>query len=166
VKARIRKVVGFSLVEVALALAVLSFCLLILIGLLSEGVGTYRDAGAQSAMVDVATLVARDLQATPGSGTSPQYGFSIPAPGAGATGPKTVYVDATGTATATTVGAAPAANSIYRVSVYFIPPSAGQRIATLARIVITFPALADSTPASNPTMYSDIFQTIVSLNRN
>jgi len=166
VKARFRKVGAFSLVEVALALAVLSFTLLTLLGLLSAGVGTYRDAGAQSAMVDVATLVVRDLQATPGSGTSPQYSFSIPAAGAGATGPKTVYVDATGTATST-VGAAPTANSIYRVSVYFIPPpSAGQRTATLARIVITFPALADSTPASNPTMYSGIFQTMVSLNRN
>jgi hypothetical protein len=152
-------------VEVALALAVLSFCLLTLIGLLSEGVGTYRDAGAQSGMVDVATLVARDLQATPGSGTSPEYGFSIPSAGAGSTGPKTVYVDATGTATGT-VGTAPAANSIYRVSLYFVPPGTGQRMATLARIVITFPALADSTPNSNPTMYSDVFQTMVTLNRN
>lgn len=173
-KAKSRVVSGFSLVEVALALAILAFSMLTLLALLSEGVGSYRDAGAQSAMVNIATMVVRDLQATP-SGTatvsSPEYGFPIPAPGGASGSPQTVYVDANGMATATTVGVAPTSSSIYRITVYFTPPltspvNAGPRTATLARILITFPAQADSTPTSSPTMYTDIFQTMVSLNRN
>jgi len=172
VKAKIRVVRGFSLVEVALALAILAFSLLTLLGLLSEGVGSYRDAGAQSTMVNIATMVVRDLQATPpGTATesSPEFGFTVPAAGGAASGtsPQTVYVDVNGAATATTVGAAPTSNSIFRVSVYFTPPaSAGQKTATVARILITFPAQADSTPTSSPTLYTDVFQTMVSLNRN
>jgi len=173
VKAKSRVVRGFSLVEVALALAILAFTLLTLLALLSEGVGSYRDAGAQSTMVNIATMVVRDLQVTPTSTTAtestPEYDFQIPpVGGAGSSGtpsPNTVYVDANGTATATTVGAAPTSSSIYRITVYFIPPSTG-RTATVARILITFPAHADPTPASSPTQYTDIFQTVVNLNRN
>jgi len=152
-----------------LALAILSFILVTLLALLSEGVESYRDAGAQSTMVNLATMVVHDLQTTPSgnSASSPEYGFSIPAAGTGASGPETVYVDVNGTATATTIGAAPTSNSIYRITVYFIPPTtAGQKTATLARIMITFPAQADSVPSSSPTLYTDIFQTMVSLNRN
>ena len=156
--------------EIALALAVLAFCLLTLTGLLSEGVGTYRDAGAQSAMVNVATMVVRDLQATPGgagTGSSPEYGFQVPgAGGADNSTPQTTYVDATGTATGA-LGTAPGSTSIYRISVYFIPPAtSGLRTATLARILITFPAQADPNPSSNPALYSDDFETLISLNRN
>ncbi len=170
-KARFRTASGFSLVEVALALAILAFSLLTLLGLLSEGVQSYRDAGAQSTMVNLVTLVVRDLQATPNStsaATSPEYGFSIPAAGGSLSGttPQTVYVDATETATGG-VGTPPTSSSIYRISVYFTPPTiAGQKTATLARVVITFPAQADPSPSSSPTAYSDIFQTMVSLNRN
>jgi uncharacterized protein (TIGR02598 family) len=172
VKAKSRVVRGFSLVEVALALAILAFSMLTLLALLSEGVGSYRDAGAQSTMVNIATMVVRDLQATPpgtSAESSPEYGFTVPAAGGTASGttPQTVYVDVNGTATATTVGAAPTSSSIYRISVYFTPPpTAGQRTATLARLLITFPAQADSTATSSPTLYTDVFQTMVSLNRN
>ena len=170
-KAKSRAVGGFSLVEVALALAILAFSMLTLLALLSEGVGSYRDAGAQSAMVNIATMVVRDLQATPPGAfteSSPEYGFKVPAPQGIASGttPQTVYVDASGTATGS-IGTAATANSIYRISVYFTPPpSLGQKTATVARIQITFPAQADSNPASSPTSYTDIFQIEVSLNRN
>jgi uncharacterized protein (TIGR02598 family) len=159
VRSKSRAVSGFSLVEVALALAILAFSMLTLLGLLSEGVGSYRDAGAQSAMVNIATMVVRDLQTTPPGAfpeTSPVYNFKIPPPQGAASG-----------TTPQTINTAATANSIYRISVYFTPPTAlGQKTATLVRILITAPALADPTPATNPSAYSDIFQTEVSLNRN
>ena len=170
-RAKSTAVSGFSLVEVALALAILAFSMLTLLGLLSEGVGSYRDAGAQSAMVNIATMVVRDLQTTPPGAfpeTSPVYNFKIPPAQGAASGttPQTIYVDANGTATGT-INTAPAAGSIYRISAYFTPPTAsGQKTATLVRILITAPALADPTPAVNPSAYSDVFQTEVSLNRN
>ena len=167
-KARSGKVGGFSLVEIALALAILAFCLLTLLALLSEGADSYRDAGAQSTMVNIATMVVRDLQATPSSGTSPEYGFAIPAAAGTASGttPQTVYVDASGTATGP-INTPPTSNSIYRISLYFTPPtSAGQKTATLGRILLTFPAQADPTCTVSPAKYTDIFQTVVYLNRN
>lgn len=165
---------GFSLVEVVLALAILGFCLLTLIGLMSEGVTTYHGADSQSTMVNLATMVERDLEATPPgtttqpTQTSPRYGFSIPAAGGTASGstPQTVYVDISGTATGA-VGIAPTSGSIYRISLFFAPPPlAGERMATQVRIMITYPANADSTPTSIATHYTDIFQTMVTLNRN
>lgn len=173
-KARISTGGGFSLVEVALALAVAAFCLITLMALLPVGIRSYRGASVQSVMVNMATMVERDLEATPSVGASPRsprFGFSIPSAGGAASGntPQTIFVDASETPAGTYPypGSTPSSSSIYRVSVYFMPPpSMGQRTATLARILITFPAHADATPTANPQMYADVFQTMVSLNRN
>ncbi len=119
-------------------------------------------------MVNLATMVARDLQATPDSGVSPRFQFSIPAAGGNPSGvvPQTLYVDESGVASGN-VGSAPAAGSIYRISLFFSPPSsAGQKMATVARIWITFPAKADPTPTSAPSNYANMFETTVTLNRN
>ena len=166
-KKKTRLVSGFSLVEVAVALGIASFCLVTLMALLPVGIQRYHDADAQSAMVNLATMTVRDLEETPSSGTSPRFGFSIPAAGGTASGttPQTVYVDASETP-AGTPGTAPTSSSIYRISVFFSPPGTGQRTATLARIWITFPANADPAPGSLPANYVDMFETTVSLNRN
>jgi uncharacterized protein (TIGR02598 family) len=172
VKKRCEIVEGFSLVEVALALGVASFCLLTLLALLPIAVQRFHDADAQSAMVNTATMVIRDLEATPGTGagTSVRFNFSIPASGS-TVGPYTIYVDASGNASGTTPNSAqPNSTSLYRASVYFTPPASGftppLRTATSARIWITFPAEADSNPATDAKNYADMFETTISLNRN
>jgi hypothetical protein len=162
---------GFSLVEVAMALAIASFTLITLMALLPVGIQSYRDADAQSAMVNLATMIVRDLAATPSSGTSPRFGFSIPAAGGTSSGvtPQTVYVDTSEMPAGTYPypGTPPTAKSIYRISVFFLPPAtAGQTMSTVARVLITFPASADPQPKTVPTTYSNMFQTMVSLNRN
>ena len=165
-KKRTKIIAGFSLVEVALAMGVAAFCLLTLMALLPVAVQRYHDADAQSAMVNMATMVARDLEATPSSGTSPRFGFTIPASGS-TMGPYTIYVDASGNASGTAPGASPNSSSLYRVSVYFTPPTtAGQRTATAARIWVTFPAQADSSPGTDAKNYADMFETTIYLNRN
>ena len=157
---------GFSLVEVALALAVAAFCLLTLIALLPVGLQSYQKASNESVMVNLATMVVRDLQATATSATaSPSLKFTIPAAGGGNSQVETFYADASGVPTGK-VDQPATPNSIYRVNVAFYPPPANQKLATTARIQITSPAQADTTPLVWSTKYSNIFQTMVSLNRN
>lgn len=161
---------GFSLVEVALALGVAAFCLITLLALIPVGVKHYQQGDTQDAMVSLATMVTRDLQATASSSStvsSPRFGFPVPA-ASGASGTLcTIYVDPSGTATATAVNAPPTSASIYRVSVQFYPPSGvTMKTATLARLMVTFPALADAAPTTSPTNYSNIFETTIALNRN
>jgi Tfp pilus assembly protein PilW len=169
-KAGFRTLRGFSLVEVVLALGVASFCLVVLVALVPVGLQRYQKADSQSSMVNLATMVASDLDATT-NGTSavasPRFSFSIPASGGNASGntPQTVYVDASGVATGT-LGLPPTSASIYRISLFFYPPASPLKVATTARILITAPALADPSPQSAPAKYSNIFETSISLNRN
>ena len=157
---------GFSLVEVALALGIGSFCMLTLLGLIPVGLHNFQQADARSMMVDLATSVAQDLEST-SVGTaptkSPRFSFMVPPSGGSTdTTPQTVFVDASG---APTSGAMDA-NSIYRLSVAFTPPQPGSKMATTARILVTFPAHADPSTATWPTKYATMLQTTVSLNRN
>ena len=169
---------GFSLVEVVFALAVAAFCLVVLMGLIPVGLESYQQADTRSAMANLATMVVRDLQTTPSTtSVSPRLQFPIPAAGGTSGTIYVVYVDASGTPTAlsgsplaATMNAAPTSSSIYRITVQFYPPAnASLKTATLARIWITFPAMADAIAAGSPTLptkYSNMFETTISLNRN
>jgi len=153
-------------------MGVASFCLISLMALMPVAVQRYHDADTQSAMVNMATMVARDLEATSGTGagTSVRFQFAIPASGS-TVGPYTIYVDASGNASGTTPNsAAPNPTSLYRVSVYFTPPVSGftppLRTATAARIWVTFPAQADPSFGTDAQNYVDMFETTIYLNRN
>jgi uncharacterized protein (TIGR02598 family) len=157
---------GFSLVEVAVALSIASFCMVTLMGLIPVGLHKYQQADNQSVMANLTTSVAQDLQSTTVSNstaTSPRFQFNIPAPGPSTAMPlpQNAYVDASGTPRTNLSN-----NSIYRISVAFFPPAAGLKNATLARIMVTFPAQADANPGIWPTKYSSMFETTVALNRN
>jgi len=159
---------GFSLVEVALALSIGSFCMVTLLGLIPVGLHNYQKADNQSIMTNLATSVAQDLEST-SVGTAPMKSpqFQLTVPQSGGTGsptdaPQNVYVDASG---APTSGPSDS-NSVYRVSVGFVPPAAGSKAATVARIVVTYPARASAASSAWPTAYTSILQTTVSLNRN
>ena len=173
-KIEAREVGGFSLVEVAVAVAIASFCLLILLALVPVGIKHSKDADAQTTMSNLSTTVADDLTAAtnstvipPGTVSSPRFQFSVPpAGGTASASPQTIYVDASG-ATTGTVGSKATARSIYRVSVFFYPPSTSSlKTATLGRIWITFPAQADPTAAVPAVNYTDMYETTISLNRN
>ncbi len=66
---------AFSLVEVALALGVASFCLISVIGLIPVGVNTGQIASDQTIAGSILTEVLTDLRATPR--TSPPGGAAI-----------------------------------------------------------------------------------------
>ncbi len=163
-----RQAQGFSLIELLLALGIASFCLIPLLGLLPVGLRNDQSSNEQTRMANIATLIVRDMTSVSSTNTTtPLYGFQIPAAGGTAnTSPQTLYLAPDGSETGT-VGTAPGSTAFYRVSIAFIPPaSAVSQTATLARVTVTWPALADAIPSQWPTHYNGILQTVVALDRN
>ncbi len=68
---------GFSLVEVTLALGIAAFCLLAVVGLLPVGVQSNQAAFSQTAATSILSNVGADMRAAGTSASSPQYGVSF-----------------------------------------------------------------------------------------
>ena len=157
-----------------------------ILGLLPIGVNSNQTSIQQTSAANLAKAVASDLRVTPAASgtnsyaTSPVYGFQIPAPGYNSTVPscQTVFFAESGNPTGA-MGAIPATGaatspdtmettlSRFRVSVSFTAPAAtGQKTATVAYIIVTWPALADPTPGNPPANYSGAYETVTALNRN
>jgi uncharacterized protein (TIGR02598 family) len=75
---RCRLIVGFSLVEVTLALGIAAFCLIAVFGLMPVGVQTNRNATSQTTATNIMAAVVSDLRATPTTCTkSRQFGVQF-----------------------------------------------------------------------------------------
>ncbi|MEI6351727.1 MAG: hypothetical protein WCP06_11550 [Verrucomicrobiota bacterium] len=157
---------AFSLVEVTLALGIAAFCLITAFGLLPIGLTSNRNSTEQTAASRLATAVIADLRATPpaisgaASSQSPVFQIEIPAPSSSAQIIRHVYFAEDGSSTS-----AGAATARYLVSIGMTPPPIGRRSATLARILVTWPAT--SVPNGQwPSQYSGFFEALTALNRN
>ncbi len=67
---------GFSLVEIALALGVVVFCMVTIMGLLAVSVTTTHSSSSQTTAANTLNAIAADLESTPNnvtSTTNPQY---------------------------------------------------------------------------------------------
>ena len=172
---------AFSLVEVTLALGVMAFCLVALLGLLPVGMNSNRDALEQTAAASIASAVAVDLRQTPlavtGSANfslshrkSPRLQIALPLPASSAPAPAslvTLFFTEDGTVSGSVgADADPTQNPRYRVSTTFYPPVTPQRAATLVSILVTWPALADPAAAATPANFSGSFETMIALDRN
>ena len=125
---------GFSLVEVTLALGIAAFCLIALFGLIPVGVQTNRNATSQTAATNIAAAVVADLRATPTtSTTSTQYGITF------GTNPPPFYFDGAGQFS-TSLGA----TSRYQLNITW-SGSSGLRYAD---VKVTWPASATVANAS------------------
>jgi Tfp pilus assembly protein PilV len=177
------RALGFSLVEVTLALGVAAFCMVTLLGLLPVGLNSNQAAIEQTVAAGIAGSIASDLRATPlatSSNTAPlSPRFFIPLPS-----PSTTLVSHTlfltedgspATATPTTSivdkDANPAQLPVYRATVFFpaVPTGASpatDRTATVARLLVTWPALADSKWMNPPSQFTGSVETIIALDRN
>jgi type II secretory pathway pseudopilin PulG len=114
------RVRAFSLVEVVVALGVVTFCLLSLIGLASVGLNSNKLVREQIIALDLCRQIESDLKATGATNTiSPLYGIAIPAAGASVT---TTLYDTYPSST-TSFGPAQAANSQYRFTVVLNGPA-------------------------------------------
>ena len=170
---------AFTLVEVALAMGVASFCLVAVLGLVPIGIDSNRMASDQTACSSILTHVLADLRATPmtmppgAKAVSTEYALAIPArSGTGA--PTTplvsppLYFGNTAQQFALSPGVA---TSRYRLTVTFLPStftsSTGipDRTATGVILLLSWPAVVDpNDPATGrPTGRVQIF---ASLDRN
>jgi hypothetical protein len=166
---------GFSLVEVTLAVGVAGFCLLSLFGLLPVGLSSNQTSLEQTMAGNIAGAIVADLRCAQPlvTGTSPH--FLIPIPAAGAAGSMhTVYLASNGSATSVDSGPVTSGSSVsrYRATIQFYPPQtvstqAGPpRTATSVRLLITWPALADSNPDNLPSNYTGSCEVDTTLDRN
>jgi uncharacterized protein (TIGR02598 family) len=128
---------SFSLIEVTLALGVVSFALLALFGLLPVGLKENQNSTSQTAATSIATALIADLRATPKANpTSGRFGITFDIP-------KTLYVDSEGNFSITLT---PTAR--YRATVTFPASPPGAKSATFANIKVTWPAAAAVTNVS------------------
>lgn len=152
---------AFSLVEVTLALGIITFCLVTLFGLLPIGLRSNQAAAEQTAANGILSAVMADLRSTPAlSGTSTQFSISIPTDPTTKPSPATLYFTSDGQSSSV-------AQARYRMTVSFLPngtaPANGtSRAATLAELEVSWPAAID--PAHNPPNGS--VQTFVAMDRN
>lgn len=125
---------GFSLIEVTLALGILGFCLLALLGLLPRGIQTNQNAVSQTAAASILSSVIADLRAIPlSNSTSQQYEITLGTA-------KVVHVDQQGR-----VGTLLNPNAVprYRISVTFPANPLGAFAPTFVSLKITWPASVD-----------------------
>lgn len=156
---------GFSLVEVVLALAVCSFCLVTILGVMATGLTTDHDTTQQTAAAGIVREVTADLWAGSNSdstgtssGKTPAFGITLPT-STSASGPETLFFAGDGTKEASAAGAQ------YRVDVAF----GAKQFATEpspVRVLVTWPALANPTAGTWPTHQEGAFQTVTTLDVN
>jgi uncharacterized protein (TIGR02598 family) len=144
---------GFSLVEVVLALGIMSFCLMALMALLPLGLNTIKNASEETAGINIVSNVVADLRSTPAaSQTSPTYQIALPAPTATGNQPQVLYLDQAGGVLAS--GSSPDAR--YKVTITLSTPSLQNTITGNARL--SWPARAVKSPATVEVFFA--------LNRN
>jgi uncharacterized protein (TIGR02598 family) len=144
---------GFSLVEVTLALGIAAFCLIALFGLLPLGIQTNQSSISQTAAASVLSSVAADLRATPKTSlTSLQYDITFGTA-------KSLYFDGEGRTVAPTDAYA---TPRYRVTITFPPSPAGAFAPTFVSLKVSWPALVD--PAT--TTPAGLIETFTALDRH
>jgi uncharacterized protein (TIGR02598 family) len=162
-----RKLPGFSLIELTLALGVASFCLVTVFALLPTSLSTNQRTIQQTADTTLARAISVDLSATPNTTqNSLRYGITIPATG---TATHIIFLQEDGSLSGTQDSDAnPSLNPKYRATIYFVAPTnTSQKTATTVRILLTWPALADKSAAvATPTNYAGAYEIFTAVNRN
>ena len=161
---------GFSLIEVALALGVAAFALVAILGLLPIGLNSNQASIEQTAAAGLAAGLVADLQAAPVeippvAKNSPRFQIPLPASG---NAMHTVFLREDGSAAGgMDANALPAENPRYRATLFITAPAeVTQKSATIVRVVISWPALADPAAGTAPTKFKGSFEVVTALNRN
>ncbi len=102
---------SFSLIEVLLALGIISFALIALVGLFTVGLRTNKESSDQIEAANIASLLLTTLRALP---TNPPASFALPALNQ-ATVSKTIQVTADGATAVATNASGPSYNLSYTV---------------------------------------------------
>ena len=157
-----RRIKGFSLIEVALALGVAAFCMVAVMGLLPVGVQTNRLSTSQTAASHIFTRVIADLRATPITtprgleATSLEYHIVIPANPVSTEKIQVLYFAEDGT-----FADSLQSNSRFRLTVTFlVNGTTPTRSATRVYLKSTWPAAAD------PNLAAGLDETFAALSRH
>jgi uncharacterized protein (TIGR02598 family) len=179
---------GFSLVEVSVAIAILSFCLLTLLALLPAGLISTTDSLQKTSAAGIVSQIAADIRDTPPTtnwtsastlSTSPRYGLTLDttstSTAVGST--NTFYLDDTGNPTGA-VNTSITTSSIYKATVVTVVPrqSPGGASAnnggyfysrpTFVRIIVTWPAQEDRTAGALPSHFQGSYESDTAVDRN
>lgn len=151
---------GFSLVEISIALGVAAFCLLAILGLLQTGITSEQTTVGKTAAWGILSTVFSDLSSTPpDETTSTAFHISF-----SSTNPQTLYFTKAGVPVGS-INGAPPSDSYYRMCVGLQKASASFANPTLARMIVTWPAKADPTPGW-PTKANSSVEVITTLLRD
>ena len=152
---------AFSLVEVALALGIAGFTLVLIVGLLPVAVNTNQAASEQTVANGILSAVIADLRATTPTvprgqaATSAQYAIAIPAsdPTRTVTVTKTLLLNTERQLLPPAAGPAR-----YRVTIDFLPATgAGAKTATMMMAKVSWPGTVDpatATPAGSASAFA------------
>lgn len=155
---------AFSLLEVTIALGLGAFCLLAILGLLQTGLTSEKATLGQTAASNILSTVFSDIISTPANLSTSRI-FHIPLDTPSSTSPRTIYFSEAAKPTGA-IGAAPTADSQYRVSIGITPAPSTAKAATTARILVTWPAAADPLPNQWPAKASGAVEVVTALDRN
>ena len=165
---RSRSTSAFSLVEVILAMGVVSFSVLSMLGLLTIGLKSDSASSSETAVTNILSSLVSDVSATPLTSpataqVSPQFGIPVPVSGAVT---NTLFFKEDGTVSGTVNQNAIATDHpLYRATVIVVPP-ASTKGATTVRLLLTWPALADAQGAHLPSKQKGSVETVTAFLRN
>lgn len=161
---------GFSLIEVAIALGVAAFALVALVGLIPIGLNSNQASIEQMAAATLAASVVADLRAAPVeippvAKNSPRFQIPLPASGSAT---HTLFLREDGSAAGTVNSEAdPAQDPRFRATLFITAPAgATQKSATIVRVFVTWPALADRMANTVPSKFSGSYEVVTALNRH
>lgn len=144
---------GFSLIEVVIALGLVSFCFIGIIGLLPAGLNQQSNATRSTSATQLAMSVATDLRAlatsTSGSTASERFGLT-----ANTNTPQIVFASDTLTPLPSAQGAS------YRIKCTQVPASSGSMQKQQFHVVVDWPV----TSGTNAAVGGGRIETLVALN--
>jgi type II secretory pathway pseudopilin PulG len=167
---RRRSSAGFSLIEVALALGLVAFALVAIVGLIPVGLNSNQASTNQTAASTVAAGIVADLLATPveiPAEPKTSLRYQVPLPVSGSATHSFFLCEDGAQAGSIDANLDASTDPRYRATLFITAPtSANQKTATLVRILITWPAVADPQVAALPAKYSGSYEVMTALNRN
>ena len=149
-------------------MGIAAFCLVPLFGLLPVGLHSNQNATEQTAAASIAHF---NYRRSPGHGENLRDRIFVLRLNVSVLHHAvyhTLWIAEGGAVTGTKDSTAPATIPIprYRAYITLTPPPSGAIYATAARLLITWPALADKTANIEPSQYSGSYEAVTALDRN
>jgi len=158
---------AFSLVEVVLAIAVLSVSLIVVIGLMGEGLSNNHDSSSRLQAADIASLLISTRRAAPTNSITLANFALLALGGTNAAGQDMVYATTNFTKVqtdGTAVSSASSSQIVYNLRTIVTPSGAQTNIANVDLVLwwpATLAANNSTLPVNNPSGYYELMTQIV-----